>query len=87
MSESKLFNFSTFPKHVSHQNQKQRKIKFRLIFETMKLTRNPVQFRKFSSKKKGSASPAQVVHHPNDPLPGHVLGDQDQGDEGHAGRR
>ena len=53
----------------------------------MKLTRNPVQFRKFSSKKKGSARPAQVEHHPNDPLPGHVLGDQDQGDEGHAGRR
>ena len=40
------------------------------------------------TKKKGeSARPAQVEHHQDDLQPGHVPGDQHQGDEGHAGRR
>ena len=46
-----------------------------------------VHFRKLSSKKEESARPAPVEHQQIDPQPGHDLGDEDQGDEGHAGRR
>ena len=42
---------------------------------------------KLSTKKEESARPAPVEHQQIDPQPGHVPGDQDQGDEGHAGRR
>ena len=46
-----------------------------------------VHFRKLSSKKEESVRPAPVEHQQIDPQPGHVPGDQDQADEGHAGRR
>ena len=95
VSEStfQLFNHFKSKHTLLKSNQKQTSINSDLNVKTKQLisinvlTRMKVQFRKLKSKKKGSARPAPDVHHQDDLHPGHVPGDQHQGDEGHAGRR
>ena len=87
-SESNLSTFRNFKASTfSTSNQMQNQRKSIQILRSNLITRMTVHFRKLSSKKEESARPAPVEHQHIDPQPGHDLGDQDQGDEGHAGRR